>query len=134
MAIGDYKGDVRLYNCNSGYVLANFKDAKSKITGLQFIKNNVLVTSSLDGIARLYDLNKNILFREMQGEIANQINCLAVERKGELVFCGGFDPYQINVWSYKTGKIIETLELHTAPISHLLFSTENGVLVSASWD
>ena len=48
--MGDFKGDVRLYNCNSGYVLANFKDAKSKITGVLFIRNNVMVTSSLDGV------------------------------------------------------------------------------------
>lgn len=62
LAMGDYKGDVRLYNQSSGYCLATFDDAHSKITGCKFIKNNVLITSSLDGVLRAYDLTKNLLF------------------------------------------------------------------------
>ncbi len=60
--MGDMKGDVRIYNSSSNYVIANFKDAKSKITGVKYIKETVLVTSSLDGAIRAYDMNKNLLF------------------------------------------------------------------------
>lgn len=91
--MGDYKGDVRLYNQGSGYCLATFDDAHSKITGCKFIKNNVLITSSLDGILRAYDLTKNLLFREMKSETENQITCLAVEKNGEVIFTGNFDPF-----------------------------------------
>ncbi len=66
--MGDYKGDVRIYNQSSGYCLTTFDDANSKITGCKFIKNNVLITSSLDGVLRAYDLTKNLLFWEMKSE------------------------------------------------------------------
>lgn len=91
--MGDIKGEVRLYNSGSNYVTCTFKDAKSKISGVKFIKETVLITSSLDGMVRAYDLNKNLLFRTMKPEKENQITCLEVEKNGELIFAGGFDPY-----------------------------------------
>lgn len=44
---------------------------------------------------------------------------MEVEKEGEVVFGGGFDPYAIYVWSYRTGKIIDVIEGHSGPINYL---------------
>ena len=48
------------------------------------------------------------------------------------------DPYDIFIWSMKTGQLLETLSSHQGPISSVSFSppTSDGgsMLVSSSWD
>lgn len=48
-----------------------------------------------------------------------------------------FQPCSANkvyVWSLQTGKLLDVLAGHEAPLSELSFSPNQGVLASASWD
>ena len=38
------------------------------------------------------------------------------------------------VWSLQTGRLLDVLAGHEAPLSELSFSPSEGVLASASWD
>ena len=38
------------------------------------------------------------------------------------------------MWSLQTGKLLDVLAGHEAPLSELSFSPNQGVLASASWD
>lgn len=38
------------------------------------------------------------------------------------------------VWSLQTGRLLDVLAGHEAPLSELSFSPSQGVLASASWD
>ena len=62
------KGQVKLYDSDSFYNTITFNESTRKITGIKFLKSHILVTSSLDGVVRLYDLNKRKLFKELIGE------------------------------------------------------------------
>ncbi len=45
--------------------LFSFNDGGAKLTGVKFMTNIVVITSSLDGKIRAYDTNKGIKFREI---------------------------------------------------------------------
>jgi periodic tryptophan protein 2 len=54
---------------------------------------------------------------------------------GDIVCAGSMDPFDVYVWSLRTGQLMEALNGHTAPVVSLAFSPNgDGVLVSASWD
>lgn len=112
IALGDQKGTIKVFDQESKLNLVTFKEFNRKITGLKFLKSNLLCASSLDGLVRIYDLNKRKMFRELSPESPNQLTCLDVEENGEIVFAGGFDPYCVYVWSFQTGKIIDVLQGH----------------------
>lgn len=113
-----------------------FADHTSQVTDLKFLpkKNNTLLSSSLDGTVRAYDLVKYRCFRVLQASKPTQFNSLAVDSSGDIVVAGSIDPFNICVWSLRTGTLIDVLSGHTGPISSLTFSPNGALLVSGSWD
>ena len=112
----------------------SFTEASSKITSIKFINKKTLAASSLDGNVRVYDLVKYKCFREISPEIPNQLMCMDVEKEGECIFAGGFDPFNVYVWSYRTGKLIDVVEGQEGPISHIIFSNNYQNLITGCWD
>ena len=88
----------------------------------------------MDGTVRAYDLVKYRNFRVMQANKPTQFNCLGVDSSGDIIVAGSTDPFNIYVWSLKTGQLVDILNGHTAPISCLSFSSSGALLVSGSWD
>ena len=134
LAIADFKGDVRLFDTKTFFNTVTFTDSNAKITGLKFINQKTLLSSSLDGIVRAYDLIKYKLFRELKPETPNQLFCLDCENNGEIIFAGGFDPYCVYMWSYKTGLLLDVLSGHSGPVDLLKYSNKLQTLITCSWD
>ena len=63
----------------TGLSLFKFDQALSKITGMKFINNRVLVVASMDGKVRVYDLIRRVMFRELIPETESQLLSLEVE-------------------------------------------------------
>ena len=64
-----------------------------------------------------------------------QFSCLCLDSSGELVAAGGFDVFDIFVWSMQTGHLLQTLSGHEGPISDISFTPKtHPVLASSSWD
>ncbi len=83
-----------------------FNDHTSKITALQFIpkKGNAVLSASLDGTVRAYDLIKYRNFRTLTTPKPAQFSCLAIEgSSGDIVAAGSTDSFEIYVWSLKSG-------------------------------
>ena len=93
-----------------------------------------MASSSLDGHLRVYDLVKFKLFRETIPDTPTQILSLACGPENDILFAGGFDPYNITVYSVKMGSFLEELEGHEGPVHLLAYSEKNQTLVSGSWD
>lgn len=66
-------------------------------------KGNAIISSSLDGTVRAYDLVKYRNFRVLTPNKPTQFNCLAIDSSGDIVCAGSMDPYNIFVWSLRTG-------------------------------
>jgi periodic tryptophan protein 2 len=97
-------------------------------------KNNTLLSASLDGTVRAYDLVKYRNFRVLEPNKPTQFNSLAVDSSGDIIVAGSLDPFQIYVWSLQTGKLLEILSGHEGPIACMAFSSNTSVLASGSWD
>ena len=136
LASGAEDGRIKIFDVSSSNCLITFMDHTAKVTGLQYAlnKSNVLVSSSLDGTIRAYDLIKYKNFRIMTTPKQTQLICCSVDYSGEIVAAGSLDTYNIFVWSLKTGDLIDVLNGHTAPVSCLAFSHINDILISGSWD
>lgn len=139
IATGGDDGLVHLWNTSSGFCVVSFEDHEQAVTGIQFARRGqVIFSSSLDGTVRAFDLIKFKNFRVFAAEESSiQFSTLAVDPSGEIVCAAGKDDFQIYMWSVQTGKLINVLAGHGAPISSLTFASDrNGgsTLVSSSWD
>ena len=75
------------------------------MTALKFVpkKNNTLLSASLDGTVRAFDLVKYRNFRVLEPNKPTQFNSLAVDSSGDIIVAGSLDPFNIYVWSLRTG-------------------------------
>ncbi|KAJ3195125.1 hypothetical protein HK101_001036 [Irineochytrium annulatum] len=132
---GGDDGKVKLWNTQSGYCFVTFTNHSAGIQAVDFAKKGqVVFSASLDGTIRAFDMVRYRNFRTFTSPTPAQFGCLAVDPSGELVCAGSVDTFEIFIWSVQTGKLLEILSGHEAPISSLIFSPIEGRLVSGSWD
>eukprot|EP01083_Nonionella_stella_P240463 840595_1 len=59
---------------------------------------------------------------------------LTIDDSGEIIIGGCEEPYEIYIWSLRTGKCLDILYGHDGPISCLTFSSKTNILISGSWE
>lgn len=99
-------GKVKLWTSKNCLCFVTFTEHTAKVTALQFTpkKGNAVVTASLDGTVRAFDLVKYRNFRTMTTPKPAQFSCLAIESgSGDIVAAGSLEPYDVYLWSLKTG-------------------------------
>ncbi|KAH9919809.1 quinon protein alcohol dehydrogenase-like superfamily [Fomitopsis serialis] len=97
-------------------------------------QGQVLFSASLDGTVRAADLIRYRVFRTFTSPTPAQFASLAVDPSGEAVAAGSQDNFEICLWSVQTGKLLDVLAGHTAPVCALAFSPTGNLLASGSWD
>ncbi|WFD30085.1 U3 snoRNP protein [Malassezia sp. CBS 17886] len=133
---GGDDGKVKLWNTVSGFCTVTFSDHSAPVTSVEFAKQGqVLFSASLDGTVRAYDLVRYRNFRTFASPTPQQFASLAVDPSGEVVCAGSADSFDSYMWSVQTGKLLEILAGHEAPVSALVFDPAgSGLLASTSWD
>eukprot|EP00775_Hariotina_reticulata_P006700 gene6700-6923_t len=107
---------VKLFQLSSGFCYVTFSDHSAPVTALAFLPTGAAVVSaSLDGTVRAFDLLRYRNFRTFTAPTAVQFVSLAVENSGEVVVAGSQDDFQ-------------------GPVSGLAFSPTQPLLASCSWD
>lgn len=135
IATGGDDGKVKVWNSNSGFCYVTFTDHSASVSCVEFAKQGqVLFTASLDGTVRAYDLVRYRNFRTFTAPTPVQFSSLAVDPSGDVVCAGSLDSFEIYLWSVQTGKLLDILTGHTAPVAALQFSPTGNQLASASWD
>ena len=126
---------MKCWTTKNSLCFTTFNDHEGAITDIKFMpkKGNAILTSSQDGTVRAFDLVKYKNFRTLKPNKQTQLTCLAIESSGDIVCAGSNDPFNVFVWSLKTGQLIDILNGHTAPVSSLNFSATSGMLTSSSW-
>ncbi|EME32161.1 transducin family protein / WD-40 repeat family protein [Galdieria sulphuraria] len=128
---------VKVWHTSSGFCNVSFNDHEAAITGITFAgnKSDVVISSSLDGTVRAFDLKRYRCFRVLvAGSDRRQFSCVAVDIWGDLVAAGSQDNFEVYLWSLRTGDVLEVLTGHEGPVSSLAFSPTKGILASVSWD
>ncbi|KAK4688689.1 periodic tryptophan protein 2, partial [Tremellales sp. Uapishka_1] len=135
IATGGEDGKVKVWNATSGFCFVTFPEHSASISTVEFAKQGqVLFSASLDGTVRAYDLIRYRNFRTFTSPTPVQFCSLAVDPSGEVVCAGSLDTFEIYMWSVQTGKLLDILSGHTAPVSGLAFSPTGDQLASSSWD
>ncbi|CCI41839.1 unnamed protein product [Albugo candida] len=138
LATGADDAKLKLWDTSTGFCFVTFSEHQAPITGVRFAPNGqAIVSSSLDGTVRAFDLNRYRNFRVMTTPDPMQFTCLALDQSGQIVCAGSLDLFNIYVWSMQNGRLTDVLNGHTAPVTSLAFSpsiTAEPVLASGSWD
>ncbi|XP_012530275.2 periodic tryptophan protein 2 homolog [Monomorium pharaonis] len=134
---GGDDGKVKLWNTLTGFCTLTFHEHTSSISSVLFSHNRkFIVSASLDGTARAYDLARYRNFRTLTSPRPVQFSCLAIDASDEFLAAGGQDFFDVYLWSMKLGTLLEILSGHEGPIASLAFNPNpaSTELVSASWD
>ena len=92
--------------------IATFSDHESSVTDIKFSNATTLFSCSLDGTVNAYDAIKYRKFRTYRPDGKCQLNSLALDEAGEIVFAGAFDPYEIYGWNVQTANILQIIRGH----------------------
>ena len=124
-----------MWNTSSGFCLVTFAEHTSTVTGIAMSPTSqFVVTSSLDGSCRTFDLNRYRNFRTFVSLHPTQFGCVAIDGSSELVCAASTINFDIHVWSVVTGKLLDVVSTHTSVVSSLCFLPDSSELVSGSWD
>uniref|UniRef100_W8BBA1 Periodic tryptophan protein 2 n=2 Tax=Ceratitis capitata TaxID=7213 RepID=W8BBA1_CERCA len=137
IATGGEDSKVKLWNTQSGFCFVTFSEHTSGITGIQFSRNkNFLVSCSLDGTVRAFDINRYRNFRTFSSPERVQFSCVAIDHSSEFIVAGCQDIYDMYLWSVKLGRLLEVISGHEGPVCTVAFSPVAAMttLVSGSWD
>lgn len=134
---GGQDGKVKVWNTLNGFCNVTFNEHISSVTGVLFSRNQkFIVSSSLDGSIRAYDLVRYRNFKTFTTPRPVQFSCIALDSSDEFLAAGGQDVFEIYLWSIKLGSLLEILCGHEGPVASLAFSPSptSTALASASWD
>ena len=136
IATGGDDGKVKVWSTYTGFCFITFTEHSAPISSVAFAKqSSVLFSASLDGTVRAYDLIRYRNFRTFTSPSPVQFSSLAVDPSGEVVAAGSTDSFEVFLWSVQTGKLLDVMAGHTAPVSSLAFSPSGAnQLASGSWD
>ncbi|XP_039116001.1 periodic tryptophan protein 2-like [Dioscorea cayenensis subsp. rotundata] len=135
LATGADDNKVKVWTVSSGFCFVTFSEHTNAVTAVHFMPNShSLLSASLDGTVRAWDLFRYRNFRTFTTPSPRQFVSLASDVSGEVICAGTLDSFEIFVWSMKTGRLLDVLSGHEGPVHGLMFSPTNAVLASSSWD
>ncbi|KAJ0008389.1 hypothetical protein Pint_30056 [Pistacia integerrima] len=126
LATGADDNKVKVWTVSSGFCFVTFTEHTNAVTALHFMANNhCLLSASLDGTVRAWDLFRYRNFRTFTTPSSRQFVSLAADQSGEVICAGTLDSFEIFVWSMKTGRLLDILSGHEGPVHGLAFSPTN---------
>ncbi|KAE9361990.1 Periodic tryptophan protein 2 [Phytophthora fragariae] len=138
LATGADDAKLKLWDTSSGFCYVTFTEHSAPVTAVQFAPSGqAVVSASLDGTVRAFDLNRYKNFRVLTTPEPTQFLSLALDPSGQVVCAGSMDPFNVYVWSLQTGRLTDVLSGHSGPVTSLSFSPSSSaepILASASWD
>ncbi len=103
------------------------------ITSLRFSPNNkLLVTTSVDGTAKVWDVATGKLFASCDGH-RGAVNAAAFSSDNERLVTGGNDG-TIKIWDPITGDLLATIDAHDGPVTSVVYDATDELVVSSGAD
>ena len=135
IASGGDDGKLKLWNTTNGFCFVTFNEHTAPVTDITWTTlSNAVISSSLDGTVRAFDVIRYKNFRTMTPPTPTPLQCVSVDPSGEIVCAASNDTFDIYVWNLQTGKLLDIINGHEGPVSGIMFSPTQPILVSVSWD
>lgn len=138
---GNLAGRIKVWSGITGETIASFgEEHTGPIKQIKFAPNKsgkVIVSASLDGTLRAFDLGKFKNFRTFKSPVPEkspEFICLDIDSTGEFIAAGTYNYFEIYLYSLQSGKFLEYLTGHEGPVSGVVFSPVSNLLISTSWD
>lgn len=95
-----------MFQQSSGFCFVTFSDHSAPVTAVTFLPSgHALLSASLDGTVRAWDLVRYRNFRTLTAPSPVQFGSLAVDPAGEVVCAGTVDTFQVWVCAYVRGGV-----------------------------
>ncbi|XP_071951728.1 periodic tryptophan protein 2 homolog [Antedon mediterranea] len=134
LATGGEDAKVKVWSM-CGYCFVTFSEHTAGVTDVEFSKRGqVVVSASLDGTVRAFDLHRYRNFKTFTSPRPTQFSSLALDVSGDIVCASAQDTFEVFVWSMQNGRLLEVLSGHEGPIASIHFSPVAALLATASWD
>ncbi|CAL8081401.1 unnamed protein product [Orchesella dallaii] len=134
---GAHDGKVEIWESHSGLAVHTFSEHTSAVTGVVFMQSrNAVISSSLDGTVRVFDLNWYRNVRTLLASRPAQFSGVSVSSSDRYVASGSIDDFKIFVWLVQRGCLLLEISGHGGPIAGIQFNPQRGrfMLASISWD
>jgi periodic tryptophan protein 2 len=96
---------LQVWTVSSGFCFVTFTEHTNAVTALHFMaNNNCLLSASLDGTVRAWDLLRYRNFRTFTTPSSRQFVSLAADQSGEVICAGTSDSFEVSI-SQKLGGI-----------------------------
>ncbi|CAI5445765.1 unnamed protein product [Caenorhabditis angaria] len=133
VATGAEDGKVKIWNGRTSFCTVTFDEHTSAVTAVKWTQNGrAILSASLDGTVRAHDLKRYRNFRTLVCPEPTQLGSLAVDKAGDLVVAGAKEVFNIYIWSFETGNLLDILSGHGSVISAI--DVSGNQIVSSSWD
>jgi len=97
-----------VWTVSSGFCFVTFSEHTNAVTSLHFMANNhCLLSASLDGTVRAWDLYRYRNFRTFTTPSSRQFVSLAADQSGEVICAGTLDSFEVLI-SFAAALRVET--------------------------
>ncbi|MFC2140907.1 DUF4062 domain-containing protein [Acidobacteriota bacterium] len=123
--------EIIIWKKNTGEIEKRLIGHKSSITCLLLLKEDLLVSGSLDKTVRLWRLpsGNSLLLEGHLGRVA----CIAADAKSNMIASGSHDKI-LKIWNIEKGVLIKNLLGHQSPVISVSFDLTGRKLISCDLD
>jgi WD40 repeat protein len=133
LASGSQDGTVRLWEANTGRLLATLEGHTSGVWAVALSADGRLLASgSADRTVRLWEANTGRLLATLEGHTSG-VWAVALSADGRLLASGSADR-TVRLWEASTGRLLATLQGHAGPVHGVALSADGRLLASGSED
>lgn len=87
---------IQVWTASSGFCFVTFSEHTNAVTALHFMaSNHCLLSASLDGTVRAWDLCRYRNFRTFTAPSSKQFVSLAADQSGEVICAGTLDSFEV---------------------------------------
>ena len=134
IATTNIDGNVKVWDADSGILLATMRKHTNHANGVAFSPDNSLIVSidhNDNGCINFWNASTYQLEKSIKSEYA--MNSIAFSSDGTMI-CVTNDKGQVLIYRISTGALIRTLIAHELPVLSAVFTLDNSKIISGGQD